>query len=191
VEADLSRVNERIREAQAAGTMLSLLHVIMTALGRTLPHYPRLIRFLHDGRLYRYRSLDVAFVVRSLEGLLYTPVVRELDQRGLGDVAQACQTAAMRVNRGRIKPEELEGACFTVSYVGMPGVTRFVALPNRFQSAILAVAGEREALFMREGQVTARPVTTLTLSYDHALCDGVYAGEFLTRLLNEMELVIQ
>jgi pyruvate dehydrogenase E2 component (dihydrolipoamide acetyltransferase) len=190
VDVDLTRINERIRQAQAGGMMMSLLHVVMCALGRTLSHYDRLISFRDDRELYRYRQMDVAFVVRSPDGLLYTPVVREVDRLDLPEVARSCQTAAMRVHRGRIKPEELEGACFTVSHVAAPGVSRFVALPNRFQSAILAVAAERSVLTMRDGQVTPTPMTTLTLSYDHALCDGVYAAEFLTRLAKEMELAL-
>jgi pyruvate/2-oxoglutarate dehydrogenase complex dihydrolipoamide acyltransferase (E2) component len=189
-EVELTTILERVRAAQAEGTMLTLFHVVLCALGRTLPHFPRLTCLRRHQELYRYRALDVAFVVRSVGGLLYTPVLRHLDGLGLEEVARACHTATMRVNRGRIQPEELEGACFTVSHVAAPHISRFVALPNRFQSAILAVAGERSTLALRDGQVVAVPLTTLTLSYDHALCDGVYAADFLAHLIQEMERVV-
>jgi len=189
-ELDLTSIKQGIQLAQKHGTMLSLSHIIMCALGRALPHYPRLISFRHNHQVYRYRKLDVAFVVRTLDGRLYTPVVRRVDKLDVGQVAQACHTAAMRVNRGRVKPKDLEGACFTISHMSPRTVMRFAALPNRFQSAILAIAGERTVLTLRDDQVSQVPVTTLTLSYDHALCDAVYAAEFLNHLIEEMELVL-
>lgn len=189
-ELDLTSIKQGIHLAQKQGTMLSLSHIIIWALGRALPHHPRLISFRHDHQVYRYRELDVAFVVRTLDGRLYAPVVRGVDRLDARQVAQACQAVAMRVNRGRVKPKDLEGACFTVSHIPSRTVTRFTALPNRFQSAILAIAGERTVLTMRDGQVAQVPVTTLTLSYDHALCDAVYAAEFLKRLMKEMESVL-
>jgi pyruvate dehydrogenase E2 component (dihydrolipoamide acetyltransferase) len=189
-EVNVTAVQQRVQAAQSEGTMLTLLHVVLCALGRTLPHYPRLICLRRHQDLYRYRELDVAFVVRSVGGLLYTPVLRRLDGLSLEEVARACHTATMRVNRGRIQPEELEGACFTVSHVAAPHVSRFVALPNRFQSAILAVGGVRSNLALRDGQVVAVPTATVTLSYDHALCDGVYAADFLSRFIQELETVV-
>jgi pyruvate dehydrogenase E2 component (dihydrolipoamide acetyltransferase) len=189
-ECDLTSIKAGIQQAQEHGTMLSLSHVVIGALGRTLPHYPRLISFRHHQQVYRYRELDVAFVARALDGRLYTPVVRGVDKLDVVQIAQACQSLAMRVNRGRVKPEDLEGPCFTVSHVSPRTVTRFVALPNRFQSAILAIAGERTVLSLRDGQVCQVPTTTLVLSYDHALCDATYASEFFKRLMEEMELVL-
>jgi pyruvate dehydrogenase E2 component (dihydrolipoamide acetyltransferase) len=81
----------------------------------------------------------------------------------------------------------MEGAAFTVSHIAARGVTRFVALPHRFQSAILAVASGGEAVRLHDGQAVSASVATLTLSYDHVVCDGVYAADFLTRLIQEME----
>jgi pyruvate/2-oxoglutarate dehydrogenase complex dihydrolipoamide acyltransferase (E2) component len=66
-------------------------------------------------------------------------------------------------------------------------VTRFVALPNRYQSAILAISGERPVAAIIDGNLAERPTATLTLSYDHQLCDGMYAADFLDTLVSEME----
>lgn len=186
-DVDLTAINPNIRLAQEQGAMVSLLHVVLRALGRSLPHFPRLMSIHYNQHIYRFCQPDVAFVVRTSCGRLYTPVVRGVDKLDVNQIARTCHALATQVNRGRIKPAELNGACFSVSHVPTPPVTRFVALPNQFQSAILALAADRTTLNLVDGQVTPATVATMTLSYDHTLCDGMYAADFLQRLINEME----
>ena len=93
----------------------------------------------------------------------------------------------MRAMRGTAKADELEGAAFTISQVPVPGTTRVMALPSFGQSAILGVSAERIAVGWSDGGAVAQPTVTLTLSYDHALCDGVYAANFLAALVKDLE----
>lgn len=166
-DVPLGVIAPRLQEAQRKGVMLSFQHLAIAALGRTLRQFPRLMSFRSGSQVLTYLSVDVAFVVRSQDGRLFTPVVRAADTLTPADVARACGAAAMRVNRGRVTPAELEAACFTVSHIPDRGVSRFVALPNRFQSAVLAIPA------------VAGGAVTCTLSYDHALCDGSYAAAFM------------
>ena len=181
-EVGLDEIAPRIEEAQRAGVKLSLQHVVIAALGRALPKFDRLMSFRAGGRRHVYRQADIAFVVRSLDGRLFTPVVRDAGVLDAAGVAGACSAASMRVNRGNITPDELEGACFTISHIADPAVTRFVALPNRYQSAILAMGGEHAG--------RTQKVVNLTLSYDHGLCDGSYAAAFLKEVAAHMRQVI-
>jgi pyruvate/2-oxoglutarate dehydrogenase complex dihydrolipoamide acyltransferase (E2) component len=167
----LERINRALAAKQEGGTVVWVQHVLIAAVARALQKYPRLMS-LRDGAAVRtYRSTDIGFVVRSPDGRLFTPVIRDAARLSLAEVAKACTMAAVRVMRGRVTDEELHGACFTMSHIGEAGVSRFVAMPNRHQSAILAVAGERQG--------PAGPTVTLTVTYDHALCDGVYVAGFL------------
>ncbi len=186
-ELDLSRVRERLRAAQRDGLMLSLMHLAIAAAGRVLPKFPRLMSVRRGTTVFTYRGVDVAFLVRTPDGRLFTPVVRAADTLDAAAVARACGAMSMRVHRGRIAPEDLDGGCFTVSSVAEPGVSRFVALPNRYQSAILAVAAEREVVRIVDGTPAGVPVVTLVLSYDHGLCDGILAAQFLRAVGEEME----
>ena len=189
-DVDLTSINTGIRLAQENGLMLSLLHVVLAALGRTLADFPQVMRFHHDDQIYRYHQCDVAFVVRTTGGNLYTPVVRGVDKLDVNNIARICHAAALKVNRGRVEPKDLEGACLTVSHIATHPVTRFVALPSPFQSAILAVAPERSILTLKDGQVSEKSVATITLSYDHTLWDGLYSADFLQRLVEEMGSVL-
>jgi pyruvate/2-oxoglutarate dehydrogenase complex dihydrolipoamide acyltransferase (E2) component len=185
-EIDLSQINPNIQEAQEQGSMVSLLHVALKALGITLPHFPQLASFHLNDLVYRYRELDIAFAVKSLKGDLYAPVIRTVDQLDVKQIARACYTAAVEANRGRMSLASLEGACFTVSHLPVKPVARFLALPNQFQSAILAIAAERTVVKWVNGAAAPAPVATMTLTYDHTLCDGMYAAEFMQRLTDEM-----
>ncbi len=189
-DLDLTRINQGIAKAKQNKVMLSLLHVAMAALARTLPEYPRLISFVAGTKVYRYRTIDLAFVARTPDGRLFTPVLRGLEQQDLAATAKACLQATLNANRGILQPEDMEGACFTVSHIASARARNFVALPNRYQSSILAIAGQRSQVRLIDGGLAEVPVTTLTLSYDHALCDGTYAAEFLDRLAREMDLVL-
>lgn len=187
MDCRLGAVHARLQTSLAAGRMASLLHAAIMAVARTLPAFPRLTSIVHDGAIFRYRDVDVAFVARNAEGHLYTPVVRGADRLDLDGIAKACQAATLRVMRHAVKAEELEGACFTISHVAVPGTTRVVALPNAGQSAILGVSAERTRLELQNGAAVSVPFVTLTLTYDHALCDGVYAATFLAALVALLE----
>lgn len=187
---DLTAAKEVIAHSRRTGTMLTLLHMLVWSLGKTLPDFPRLISFHHDGRIYRYSEMDIGFIMRDPEGRLFSPVIRKVDSSSLVQVASACHAASLAVFKGNIRPEELEGACFTVSHVTTPGIVRFTAIPNRYQSAILAVAPEHHQIALDESSsVREAMITTLTLTYDHTLCDATYAAEFLQRLTKVLESV--
>jgi pyruvate/2-oxoglutarate dehydrogenase complex dihydrolipoamide acyltransferase (E2) component len=143
--------------------------------------------FAYEGALYRYRAVDIAFVARTPDGRLYTPVVRSADRANLEGIAKVCQAEMLRVMRGAVTVEELEGACFTISHVPVGRTTRVMALPSFGQSAILGVSAERPAIDLVDGAAVERPLVTLTLSYDHSLCDGVYAAGFLAELTTDLE----
>ena len=177
-----------IREAAASGRMISLLHLVIEATAKALPQFDRLMMLALGGSLYRYRSVDVAFVVRAPNGHLFTPVIRSADAQAVDAIAAKAQVLSMGILRGRAKAEELQGAAFTISQVSVPGTTRVVALPSFGQSAILGVSAERSAVAIDEsGVVRAMPTVTLTLNYDHALCDGMYAAGFLAAVVKHLE----
>ena len=187
MDCRLASANTVIREAQAAGRMVSLLHLVIAAVSRALPSFARLTSFAWEGSLYRHTAIDIAFVARAADGRLFTPVLRGVNGLSVAEIAKASQAAALRAMRGTAKAEDFEGAAFTISQVPVPGTTRVAALPSFGQSAILGVSAERLSVEWLDGAAAAQPVVTLTLSYDHALCDGVYAAMFLAALVKDLE----
>lgn len=187
MDCQLNAAQAVIKEALASGRMVSLLSLVIAAAGRALPAFPRLTSFVWEGSLYRHAAMDIAFVARAADGRLFTPVLRAVDRLSLADIAKASQAAALRAMRGTAKAEDFDGAAFTISQVPVPGTTRVVALPSFGQSAILGVSAERTSVGWVDGAAVAQPMVTFTLSYDHALCDGVYAANFLAALVKDLE----
>lgn len=174
--------------------LVNLFHLVLHRVARLLDDYPLLRSFRHAGELYEYRASDLAFTLVDVDRdyRLVTPVVRGAGGSSPGEIAERCVDLTLKTYRGEIDPADLQGGAFTVSMLtGLP-VTRFTALQNQYQSAVLAVGSpvERVVPDGAGGVCTAR-VATLTLSYDHGVCDGFYCGEFLADLadaLSEDEL---
>jgi pyruvate dehydrogenase E2 component (dihydrolipoamide acetyltransferase) len=175
---------ERMIAAEAAhGRAASLLVTLLWGLGRTLPAFPNLVSVLDGDDIHRYRDVDIAFAARSQTGELYAPVVRGVDRLMPEEISRECARLAKRAMRGKLDAKDVGGACFTVSVIATPNVESFVALPPPAQTAILALGATRHEI--EAGH--SRPVATATITYDHALCDGVYVAEFcaaLDRTLN-------
>jgi pyruvate/2-oxoglutarate dehydrogenase complex dihydrolipoamide acyltransferase (E2) component len=184
---DLRGPERAIAAEHARGRAVSLLVLLLVALGRTLPQFPALVSLLAGDRVYRYRDVDIAFAARSPAGELFAPVVRRVDRLGVDAIARECARLAKQAMRGKLDAGDLGGACFTVSLIATPNVEAFVALPPPLQTAILALGGTRQEIALTAAGPAARPVATATVTYDHALCDGILVAEFcaaLDRALN-------
>lgn len=185
-EIELASLKKYIQSYKQKDIAVSLLHIIMYALSRCLSKYPAFTKFQHNNQIFRYRDIDIAFVVKTFDGLLYAPVVRKVDRLDIGQIVRECRSITLRANRHLLKPEEMEGACFTVSYIPQNIISRFVALIDQFQSAIIAISGERNILCLRDGRAIQVPKVSLTLSYDHMLIDGWDSAIFLGHLQKEL-----
>lgn len=115
------------------------------------------------------------------------PTVFDADTKTLGEIARDTRLLAERVRSGEITPPELSGGTFTVSNLGMYGVTRFTAVINPPQAAILAVGALAERAVVRDGAVVARHMMDVTLACDHRILYGADAAEFLARIRGLLE----
>jgi pyruvate dehydrogenase E2 component (dihydrolipoamide acetyltransferase) len=184
---DLRGAERAIAAELAQGRAVSLLVLVLAALGKTLPRFPNLASVIVQERVYRYRDIDVAFVARSPAGELHAPVVRGVDRLSVAEIARECARLAKRAMRGKLDARDAGGASFTVSLIATPNVESFVALPPPLQTAILSLGATRQEVELTAAGPVARPVATATVTYDHALCDGVAVAEFcaaLDRALN-------
>lgn len=136
--------------------------------------------------LIRFGSIDVSVAV-TVEGGLITPIVRGADVLGVMEISKQIKELSARAKVGKLQEHEYKGGSFTVSNLGMYGITSFAAIINPPQAAILAVGGTQEVPVVKNGQVVPGKVMTLTLSADHRVVDGVAGAEFLVSLKNILE----
>lgn len=125
-----------------------------------------------------FKTIDISVAV-TVEGGLITPIIRHADYKNLGEISVEVRELAARAKIGKLEPSEYKGGSFTISNLGMFGITDFCAIINPPQSCILAVGGLEEAPLVKNGQIVAGKKMSLMLSADHRVVDGTDAARFI------------
>ena len=179
VELDrLLAVRREINDGQDAAGKLSVNDFVIKAAALALRRVPDVNVSFGGDKLYRYRDVDVAVAVAIPDGLI-TPIVRNADQKTVGQIAAEMRDLGERARAGRLKPEEFQGGSFSISNLGMYGIREFQAVINPPQAAILAVAAGAPRPVVKDGALAVATVMTVTLSVDHRAIDGALAAEWL------------
>jgi pyruvate dehydrogenase E2 component (dihydrolipoamide acetyltransferase) len=165
---------------------LSVNDLIIKAAALTLKRVPKVNASWTDEALVMYDDIDISIAVSIAEGLI-TPIVRKADQKGLAAISNEMKDLAARAKSGKLKPEEFQGGGFSISNMGMYGVSNFAAIINPPQSAILAVAAGQQRPVVKDGALAIATVMTCTLSVDHRVVDGALGAEWLAEFKRIME----
>lgn len=136
--------------------------------------------------IIRFKTIDIAIAVNVSAGLI-TPIVRHADYKNVGELSVEIRNLAKRAKEGKLEAHEYKGGSFTISNMGMLGVTDFSAIINPPQAGILAVSAILDEPIVRNGGVVAGKVMNLTLSVDHRVIDGAAAATFMKTLQKFLE----
>jgi len=157
---------------------LSVNDLIIKAAAITLRRIPRVNASFTEDAIVLYDDVDISVAVSIPDGLI-TPIVRKADQKGLAAISGEMKDLAARARIGKLKPEEFQGGGFSISNMGMYGVSEFAAIINPPQAAILAVAAGQQRPVVKNGALAIATVMTCTLSVDHRVVDGALGAEWL------------
>ena len=130
--------------------------------------------------------LDVSVAVSAPKGLV-VPVVRDADKLSFAEIEKAIAAFGKKAKEGTLTVEEMKGGTFTISNGGVFGSLLSSPIINPPQSAVLGMHRIEERPVVRDGQIVARPMMYLALSYDHRLVDGREAVTFLVRVKEAIE----
>lgn len=133
-----------------------------------------------------FKTVDISVAV-TVEGGLITPIIRHADYKNLGEISLEVKELATRAKAGKLKAEEYKGGSFTISNMGMFGVTDFAAIINPPQAAILAIGGIEECPRVKNGQVVVGKRMNIVLSADHRVLDGAEAAKFIKTVQKYLE----
>ncbi len=165
---------------------VSVTDMILRASALALLDHPEVHRsWVAEGLAYHAHA-NIGIAVALDEGLI-VPVIRHADQKTLVEIATESQDLATRARAGRLLQAEIEGGTFTVSNLGMMGVTRFMAIINPPEPAILAVGATVETPVVRDGAVVVRPIMIVTLSCDHRATSGAGGAALLQSFKRRLE----
>jgi pyruvate dehydrogenase E2 component (dihydrolipoamide acetyltransferase) len=135
------------------------------------------VQYAEDA-LQIFPTANIGIAVAAPQGLV-VPVLRSAERLSLAELAQARTDVVGRARDNKLQQGDLEGGTFTISNLGMFGVEQFVAVINPPQAAILAVGATEERPVVRDGEIVARPMMTMTLTVDHRAVDGAEAADYL------------
>jgi len=166
---------------QSHGLKVTHTDVLVSAVARTLEAHPRVNASWSSEGIAVHREINVALAL-AVENAVVTGVIRGADAASIGDIAVRRRDLTERARAGRLHPDDIAGATFTISNLGMYGVDGFTAIIVPPQAAILAVGAIADRVVAVEGRPAVRPMVTLTLSCDHRVIDGARAAEFMRDL---------
>jgi pyruvate dehydrogenase E2 component (dihydrolipoamide acetyltransferase) len=165
---------------------LSVNDFVVRAVALALRRYPDANSSWTDNAIRIFDTVDVCVAVAAPAGLI-TPVIRNADQKGLSTISGEIKALAVKARDGKLKPEDYQGGGFTVSNLGMYGISEFAAIINPPQSCLLSVGAAEKRPVVKDGALAIATMMSCTLSADHRSVDGAKGAEFLAVLKQLIE----
>ncbi len=176
------------KKAEAAGGKLTPTAILIKVLGIALKVFPQFNASIDVAQrevVYK-RYFHIGIAVDTPHGLL-VPVVRDVDQKNIIDLAVELSELAQKTRERKIGPADMQGGSMTISNVGTMGGTAFTPIVNPPEVAILGVARSQVEPTYIDGQLEPRTHLPLSLSYDHRLIDGADGARFLRWVCTALE----
>ena len=159
-----------------------LIKLTAIALGQ----HPALTASWHSDEIHYHPTVHMGVAADTEDGLL-VPVIRDAQTKSLQQIAAATKTLFDQARQRQLKPEDLQGGTFTLTNLGMYGIDAFTPIINLPQCAILGTGRIIEKPAVHQGQITARSMMALSLTFDHRILDGDPAARFLDQVRSFVE----
>lgn len=179
-----NRHKERIMKQY--GVKLTYMPFFIKATAAALKNYPTLNASLTETEVVLRKYYHIGIAVARDEGLI-VPVVKHADTKGILQLAGELTDLADRARSDALKPEDVSGGTFTLTNAGMFGVLASTPIINQPQVGILGIHAIQKRPVVRDGDIVARDMMYLTLSFDHRLVDGHSAAQFLHEICENLQ----
>ena len=181
LEAFRAHVNEENAKSGSSGVKVSPLAFLMKAVAAALKKYPTLNSSLDGENLIVKQYWNIGFAADTPQGLV-VPVIKDVDKKGILEIAKETSELSARAREGKLGPNDIQGATFTISSLGGIGGTAFTPIINAPEVAILGVSRSAVKPVWNGKEFAPRTMLPLSLSYDHRVVDGALAARFTTYL---------
>jgi len=176
---NLLAARKEINTALDGAAKVSVNDMVIKAAALALQRVPAVNAQWTDTAMIELGTVDISVAV-AYEGGLITPIIFDADLKGLAQISTEMKDLAGRAREGRLKPEEYQGGGFSISNLGMYGISHFTSIINPPQAAILAVGAGEQKVIVRDGEMAIATVMTCTMTCDHRIVDGAKGAEWLT-----------
>eukprot|EP00178_Gracilaria_changii_P028081 TRINITY_DN953_c0_g1_i1.p2 TRINITY_DN953_c0_g1~~TRINITY_DN953_c0_g1_i1.p2 ORF type:complete len:234 (-),score=41.43 TRINITY_DN953_c0_g1_i1:3036-3737(-) len=171
-------INAKAKEGEYK---ISVNDFVVKAAAAALRKVPEVNSQWMGDKIRTYHAADISIAVQTEQGLI-TPIVKDADRKGLKEISNDVKQLAAKARDNALTPEEFMGGTFTISNLGMFGVSNFSAIVNPPQAAILAVGNSEQKVVPDESSLNGfgtKTVMSVTLSCDHRVVDGAVGAQWL------------
>ena len=189
VEVDMEEVvrfKKSLETTEVFDVDISYNDIIVKAVALSLARFPRMNASFEDDGIVIHPSINIGIAVAIEDGLIL-PVIRGCEKLTLADIARKAHQLVTKASRGGFTSDELSGATFSISNMGMAGVEHFAAVIVPPQGAILAVSAIKDRPVVRDGRLGIGKTMMVTVSCDHRIIDGIVGARFLQELKRFLE----
>lgn len=190
-EVDVTSIvnyRERVKKTyeQREGYPLTYTAFFIQAAAKALKEYPYLNASVDGDRIILKKSIHVGIAVGMENGLI-VPVIRHVDQLNLHGIARNIADLAKRARNRQLKPDEVQGGTFSITNIGTFGNLFGTPIINQPQVAIMGTGAIKKRPVVLNDAIAIRSMMYLSLTYDHRIIDGLYAGRFLQQVVQTLE----
>ena len=190
-EVDLTEVialRKRYRDSfeKKHGVRLGFMSFFAKAAVEALKQFPAVNASVEGTEIVYHNYYDIGIAVSSDRGLM-VPVIRDVDQMSFADFEGALNEMAGKAQAGTISMDDLTGGTFTITNGGIFGSMMSTPILNQPQSAILGMHSIQQRPMVVDGEIVARPMMYLAVTYDHRIIDGKEAVQFLVSIKDQLE----
>ena len=171
----------RAKLNETGSVKVSVNDLLVWSVAQALMKEPRVNVNLVDDSIHQFDAAHISVAIATDEGL-YPATVRNADALSPAEIAEATGALAEKAKTGKLTKDDISGGSFTVSNLGMFGITQFTAIINPPMGAILAMGKASQQAVVQEGEISIATMLSVTLSCDHRVIDGAVGAQFLATL---------
>ncbi len=187
MKADVTELlNLRKQINSSIETKITINDFVLMAVARALKDVPRMNSTLDGDALIYKGSINLGMAVATPKGLI-VPVIPQADMMSLTNLSNKAKALAVAGREGRLQPDDLYGATFSISNIGMFGVSSFSPIINPPEAGILGVCAIEATPKFVAGELVERQIMGLSLTYDHRVVDGAESSVFLKTIRDYLE----
>ncbi|NCB52017.1 MAG: 2-oxo acid dehydrogenase subunit E2 [Clostridia bacterium] len=187
VKADMSALITLRKKYLYEGINLSFTDLFIKVTEAALTRNPALNASLQNGKIIQYKSINIGVAVGT-EQALVVPVIKNVQDKSLLEVSRELKGLIQKIHEQKITADDFSGGTFTLSNMGMYQIDVMTPIINIPEAAILGIGRTRKELVVEQDDtIKIKPMTTLNLTLDHAVLDGLHVAKFLETYLMIME----
>ena len=190
-EADLTKIvnyREKVKKTfeQREGVKLTFTAFFVEAVSRALKEFPLMNSSLDGDNILQKKYINIGIAVGLEKGLI-VPVIKNVDQLSLVGIARSVTDIASRARTKQLKPEDVQGGTFSITNIGTFGNIIGTPIINQPQVAILGTGAIKKRPVVVDDMIAIRSMMYISLTYDHRIIDGLYAGRFIQAVVKSLE----